>query len=30
MMASNTDARQYAEGWMNMMVTIWQEKNAGI
>ena len=24
--ASNTDARQYAEGWMNMMVTIWQEK----
>ena len=24
--ASNTNARQYAEGWMNMMVTIWQEK----
>lgn len=23
---SSTDARQYAEGWMNMMVTIWQEK----
>ena len=24
--ASATNARQYAEGWMNMMVTIWQEK----